>query len=106
MRHRFLRRLPRRGVGPAGWGELPLVRAEVRKTLIHGSKGLIYFVQEFKPRFREAALLDDPQMLKAVTGINRQIRELAPALNSPAIPDGAHAKSSSPEVPVDTTVRR
>src|SRR5262249_31161745 len=49
---------------------------------------------------------EDPEMLKAVTGINREIRELAPVLNSPAVPDGARAKSSSPEVPVDTTVRR
>jgi hypothetical protein len=32
-------------------------------SLIRGSRGLIYFVHQFKPTFREAALLDDPEML-------------------------------------------
>jgi len=38
------------------------VRAEVWMALIHGSKGLIYFVHQFKP-FNEHALLDDPALL-------------------------------------------
>jgi hypothetical protein len=42
------------------------VRAEVWMSLIHGSSGLIYFVHEWKPKFNEHALLDDPEMLKAV----------------------------------------
>jgi hypothetical protein len=33
------------------------VRTEVWMSLIHGSKGLIYFVHEFKPVFKEAGLL-------------------------------------------------
>ena len=53
-------------------------------SLVHGSRGLIYFVHQFKPKFNEHALLDDPEMLAAVTAINRQIRELAPVLNSPS----------------------
>lgn len=65
------------------------VRAEVWMSLIHGSRGLIYFVHQFKPAFKEAALLDDPGMLAAITGINRQIHQLAPALNSPSITNGA-----------------
>jgi len=63
------------------------VRAEVWMALVRGARGLIYFVHQFKPRFREAALLDDPAMLEAVTGINRQIRELAPVLNGPNLTD-------------------
>ena len=59
------------------------VKAEVWMSLVHGSRGLIYFVHEFKPKFNEHALLDDPEMLAAVTAINRQIRDLAPVLNSP-----------------------
>jgi hypothetical protein len=82
------------------------VRSEVWMALIHGSRGLIYFVHEFKPRFKEAALLDDPEMLKAVTAINKQIRELAPVLNSPTVPNGAAAASSDPQVPVDVMVKR
>jgi hypothetical protein len=81
------------------------VRAEVWMSLIHGSTGLIYFVHEFKPRFKEAALLDDPPMLAAVTAINKQIHQLAPVLNSGSVPDGATA-SSSAEAPIDCLVKR
>ena len=71
------------------------VKAEVWMSLIHGSRGLIYFVHEWKPKFNEHALLDDPEMLAAVTAVNAQIKSLAPALNS----DTAHAYF--PEVPTD-----
>ena len=43
------------------------MKAEVWMSLIHGSKGLIYFVHEWYPRFNEAALLDDPEMAAGVT---------------------------------------
>ena len=82
------------------------VRAEVWMALIHGSRGLIYFVHQFKPEFREAALLDDPEMLAAVTAINRQIRELAPILNSPSITEGVTVNSSTPEVPLAWMMKR
>jgi hypothetical protein len=59
------------------------VRSEVWMSLIHGSRGLIYFVHQFKPTFQEAGLLEDPEMLAAVTAINHQIHSLAPVLNSP-----------------------
>jgi hypothetical protein len=59
------------------------VRAEVWMSIIHGSRGLIYFVHQFKPRFIEAALLADKEMTAAVTKINRQVRELAPVINAP-----------------------
>ncbi|HWB01775.1 MAG TPA: hypothetical protein VG796_02045 [Verrucomicrobiales bacterium] len=62
------------------------VRSEVWMSLIKGSRGLIYFVHQFKPGFSEAALLDDKEMLEAVTALNAQIKELAPVLNSPTIP--------------------
>jgi hypothetical protein len=69
------------------------------------SQGLIYFVHQFKPTFREAALLDDPNMLAAVTALNRQITELAPVLNSPTIRDIAIVKSDNAEVPIDLMVK-
>jgi hypothetical protein len=81
------------------------VRSEAWMALIHGSQGLIYFVHQFKPVFREAALLDDPEMAAAVTAINRQIRELAPVLNSPSI-DGAVVKSSHSEAPIGWMMKR
>ena len=74
------------------------VRAEVWMSLIHGSRGLIYFVHQFKPTFQEAALLEDPEMLTAVTAINRQVHSLAPVLNSPH--DGTVVRSGSALVAV------
>jgi hypothetical protein len=82
------------------------VRAEVWMSLIHGSRGLIYFVHQFKPRFIEAALLADPEMLAAVTAINRQINELAPVLNSPAVTNAVKVTSINVAVPIATMVKK
>ena len=76
------------------------VRCEAWMSLIHGSRGLIYFVHEWKPRFNESALLDDPEMLAAVTAINRQITRLAPVLNSPSLKDAASVVCEPKEIPV------
>lgn len=82
------------------------VRAEVWMSLIHGSHGLIYFVHQFKPKFHEAALLDDPEMLATVTRLNQQITQLAPVLNSPTIQNIVAVRSENPDVPVATMVKR
>ncbi|HWB60482.1 MAG TPA: hypothetical protein VG733_13385 [Chthoniobacteraceae bacterium] len=82
------------------------VRYEVWSSIIHGSRGLIYFVHQFAPNFREAALLDDPEMLKAVTDINHQIEALAPVLNSPPSDDDSQVTSKNKDVPVDAMIRR
>ncbi len=76
------------------------VRCEVWMSIIHGSTGLIYFVHEWKPKFRESALLGDPEMLAAVTRINRRIQTLAPVLNGATIPNGVSAASSRTDVPI------
>lgn len=82
------------------------VRAEVWMSIIHGSKGIIYFVHQFKPTFVEAALLADPEMLAAVTRINAEVRELAPVLNSPSVKEGASAKSSREDAPIAILLKR
>lgn len=82
------------------------VRSEVWMSLIHGSKGICYFVHQFKPEFNASALLSDPEMLKGVTEINKQIHELAPALNSPTVEGMASVESSNPEVPIDVMVKK
>jgi hypothetical protein len=82
------------------------VRAEVWMSLIHGSRGLIYFVHQFKPKSDNAALLHDPEMLAAVTQINRQITDLAPALNSPTVRDAVTVRSKNLDVPVATMVKQ
>jgi hypothetical protein len=82
------------------------VQAEVWMSLVHGSRGLIWFVHEWKPKFCEWALLEDAQMLAAVTAINTQIASLAPVLNSPTVEGGATVASSSPDVPIAAMVKR
>jgi hypothetical protein len=82
------------------------VRAEVWMSLINGSRGILYFVHRFAPRFEEAGLLNDPGMLAAVTAINRQIRELAPILNRPTLACAVEVESSNLGVPIDTMVKR
>ena len=82
------------------------VRSEVWMSLIHGSRGLIYFVHQFRPTEREAALLDDPEMLGAITAINRQIHALAAVLNGPSVPDAVTVQSSVAEVPIAQMVKR
>jgi hypothetical protein len=81
------------------------VRAEVWMSLIHGSRGIIYFVHQFKPAFREAALLDDAEMVSGVTAINKQIQELAPVLAAPPVTNLVTAQSAS-DVPVATMVKQ
>lgn len=81
------------------------VRCEVWMSLIHGSQGLIYFVHQFKPAFREAALLDDPEMLKGVTAINAEITSLAPVLNDPVPALQMEVKSENADVPVDALAK-
>src|SRR5688572_10342858 len=79
------------------------IRAEVWMSLIHGSTGLIYFVHQFKPRFVEASLLQDAELLAGVSAVNRQVQSLAPALNSPTIADGVAVTS---DAPVDAIAKR
>jgi Zn ribbon nucleic-acid-binding protein len=82
------------------------VRAEVWMALIHRADGLIYFVHQFEPKFIEAALLEDSKMLATVTGLNQQITELAPVLNSPTITNTVTVTVPDRAVPVATMVKR
>jgi len=82
------------------------VRCEVWMSIVHGSMGLIYFVHEWEPKFNESALLSDPEMLSAVTAINRQIIRLAPVLNSATIKDGASVSSYNKDVPVAIMMKK
>ena len=81
------------------------VRAEVWMSLVRGSRGQIYFVHEWKPRFNESALLADPEMLAAVTAINREVRELAPVLNDPGPWSPVSVASANAAVPVAAMAR-
>lgn len=82
------------------------VRAEVWMSLVFGSRGLIYFVHQFEPRFDEASLLHDSELLAAVTELNRQIHELAPVLNSRPLLGEVSLVEAGESRPIRFTVRR
>ncbi|MFW6188969.1 MAG: hypothetical protein ACOC7T_00925 [Planctomycetota bacterium] len=82
------------------------LRAEAWMALIHGSKGLIYFVHEWQPKFSAHALLDDPELLPAATALNEQIHRLAPVLNAPDAEGEVEAAAANPQVPIATMVKR
>lgn len=81
------------------------VRSEVWMAIIHGAKGLIYFVHQFKPKFDEHALLDEPDMLKAVTSLNDEIQRLNPILRSHAPMRNITVTSSNESAPISMLVR-
>ncbi len=82
------------------------MRSEVWMALIHGARGIIYFAHQFKPKFIEAGLLADEEMAREVGAVNRQIKELSPALNSPDVPRACRVASSQQNVPVHFAVKR
>ena len=82
------------------------IRSEVWMSLIKGSRGIIYFVHQFEPNFIEASLLDDPELLEAVTRLNRQITELAPVLNSPSLLNAVVIESDLEKPPLDVMCKR
>lgn len=82
------------------------LRAEVWMSLIHGSRGLIYFVHQFKPVFREASLFQDAQLTEAVRKVNAEIQQFAPLLNSPNVEGTVKALSMPADAPVATMVKQ
>jgi hypothetical protein len=76
------------------------IRGEVWMSIIHGSRGLIYFVHQFKPTFKEAALLDQPETLAGVTRINAEVQSLAPVIH--AAKGSVPSASFSEEAPIAT----
>ena len=79
------------------------VRAEVWMALIHGAKGICYFVHEFAPTFQEDGIFRHPDIVKEVTDINRSLIGLAPVLNSENV--NGRVAIESP-VPIATMLKR
>ncbi len=77
------------------------VKSEAWMAIIHGANGISYFCHSFVAPQDEAALLHDPDMLKAVTAVNKQVTSLARVLNSPTTSDYATVTSTNKDVPVD-----
>ncbi|MEN6308812.1 MAG: hypothetical protein ABFD91_13780 [Anaerohalosphaeraceae bacterium] len=84
------------------------VRAEAWMSIIHGSRGLIYFIHgktsisNFDPR----AMLrpENSKRLAAFTQINSQIHQLAPVINSPSVKGLVSMDSIDNSSPVDFAV--
>jgi hypothetical protein len=76
------------------------LRAEVWMSLIHGSKGIIYFVHQFKPVFREASVFEDGELLKGLTTVNREVTGLAGVLNGADVPEEVSVKQGGGSVAV------
>jgi hypothetical protein len=91
---------------PASQPSPKQVKAEVWMAIIHGARGIDYFVHQFKPNFNEHALLDNPEMLATVTAVNQQIAQLARVLNSPTIADAVAVESTNAKTPVHAMVKR
>jgi hypothetical protein len=82
------------------------VRCETWMSIIHGSRGLVWFVHEFKPVLHEAGLFEDPEMLATVAGLNLQIQSLASVINSPALTNAATVQTENAAIPVALMVRQ
>lgn len=82
------------------------VRAMVWMSIIHGSRGIVYFAHEFKPKFNESALLSDAKMAAAVKSINGLIQDLAPVIHTPNSEDAVMIRTRNARVPVDYMVKR
>jgi len=80
------------------------IKAEVWISIVHGSKGIVYYCQQFKPNYNPRALLNDREIFTAVSGINRQIKEMAPVINSPDI-SGLTVTSGRNEATIKTVMK-
>ncbi len=85
-----------------------ITRAEVWMSIVHGSRGIIYYAHGQGPGGgdQENALVSDGEMMAALKEINAQVRELAPVINSPTVHNALRVVSEKPEVPVDAVVKR
>jgi hypothetical protein len=72
------------------------VRSEVWMALVHGSTGIVYFVHEFEPRFREDAIFRYPKTVEEVTKINQLITELSPVLRTANVTGKLRVSSTVP----------
>jgi hypothetical protein len=71
-------------------------KAEVWMSIVHSSRGIVYFCHQFVPSFDETGLLDDPAMSAAVGDVNRQIQSLAAVINSPTVTTNVAQVTASP----------
>ena len=71
-------------------------------ALIHGARGIFYFVHEFTPTFREDAIFRYQDVVEEVTKTNQVLASLAPVLSSPNV---SGIVSVDSQVPIATMVK-
>jgi uncharacterized protein (DUF1778 family) len=79
------------------------IKAEVWMAIIHGAKGIGYFLHEFNPSFHEAGILTDPANSvnkEKIASLNKQITCLAPVINTPS-QNFAAVTLDNKEIPID-----
>ncbi len=87
-------------------GPTPVQTAsEVWLALIHEAAGIEYFLDTWEPSFREDGIFKDANMVTAVTALNKEIKSLAPELNSATLPGLVTVTSSNAAAPIDTMVK-
>lgn len=79
------------------------LRAEVWMSLIHGAAGVQYFCHRMTP-LNETDCLDDAETAAALARLNREILQLAPALNSRSY--ALRPSSSNGAVPVHAVLKQ
>lgn len=85
----------------------PQVRAAVWSSVIHGARGIVYFNHSFGGDCESFHLLREPcgdAVRPWVAEVDRQLAELAPALNAPFL-DGAVTVDGARDDRVDTAVK-
>jgi hypothetical protein len=65
-------------------------------AIIYGSRGIVYFVHEFAPIFREDAIFRHPDVVSEVARKNELIKSLAGVLNSPSLDGAINVRANVP----------
>lgn len=81
------------------------LRSQVWLSIVHGSRGIIYFVHQMGPTFVEAAIFDNEELREGMTRINRRITSLAPLINGPETNDLAMIETGDADAPVAAITR-
>jgi len=79
------------------------LRAEIWMAIIHGARGIVYFVHEFAPILHEDAIFRHPEVVNEIAEENKVIKSLATVLNGPDLGGVVTVQSS---VPIATMTKR
>lgn len=81
------------------------VRSEVWISIVHGSRGIVWFVHQFVPELDTTALFKDAPMVAMVKRVNAELASYAAVLNGPDQP-GVEVTSAPADVPVALLAKR